>query len=525
MLASSIVLFRELFEIVLIVGIVLAATRSLHGRKKWIIAGISMGIFGAAMIAVFANAISDFAEGVGQEVFNATVLLIASIFIGWTVIWMSQHGRHIKTQFTELGNRIQEGNATFISLSIIIALAIWREGSEIVLFTYGMLASGQSLADIGLGALIGGLLGMSIGFATYKGLISLPYKYYLRATSVLLILLVAGMISQSVQLFIAAGWINELTQRAWDTSWLIPDHSILAQTLHALIGYTAKPAIIQAILYFSTVGAFYSYIQYKSIKHSSKKVSTMQLPATSSSTKALMIVATALVTLPNAGFAGSKVYSPYVEKGEFEIEWKGALDVDDDSQVSGAMKNQMAVGYGFTDYWYTEVIGELERDGSSGADQKFTALEWENRFQITQPNEYWLDVGAYAAYENARESRHADKVELGLLLAKDTGKFTHYANIFLEKEVGAYTTESVESSFAWSTRYRYKEWLEPGFEVHSEFGEIKENKGYDEQEHLVGPALYGKVHNFKYDIAYLFGASDAAADGQLKWVLEYEVKL
>ncbi len=510
MLASAIIFFRELFEIVLIIGIILAATRSLHGRKKWIISGVSAGFIGSTLIAIFADTISEFAEGVGQEIFNASILLVAALFIGWTVLWMSQHGRHIKSKFTELGARIQEGHATFFSLAVIIALAMWREGSEIVLFTYGMLASGQSFIDIGLGALAGSFLGLTIGYATYRGLISLPYKYYLRTTSILLILLVAGMVSQSAQLFTAAGLIDQLTQRAWDSSWLIPDQSALAQALHALIGYTAKPSLLQAILYFSTLGVFYMYLNTTSRNRT---------------TLAALAITTALVAAPSSGFAGSKVYSPYVEKGELELEWKGAFDVDSDNQVSGAMKNQIAAGYGFTDYWYTEVIGEVERDGASGANQEWTAVEWENRFQLTQKGEYFVDAGAYAAYEISLEDHHADKAEIGLLLGKDMGQFTHYANFFLEKQVGADSTESTEASFAWSTRYRYQEWLEPGFEIHSEFGEIKENHGYNEQEHLIGPAIYGKVGHFKYDFAYLFGASKAAPDGQFKWVLEYEIKL
>jgi high-affinity iron transporter len=196
MIASAIILFRELFEIVLIVGIILAATRTLNGRKKWIIGGITAGVIGSALIAVFANSISEFAQGVGQEIFNACILLVAAIFIGWTVLWMSQHGKHMHAQFTQLSAQIHNKQTTFISLAVVIALAMWREGSEIVLFSYGMIASGQSYTDLALGALIGGISGATIGYATYRGLISLPYKYYLRTTSILLIFLVAGMLSQ-----------------------------------------------------------------------------------------------------------------------------------------------------------------------------------------------------------------------------------------------------------------------------------------------------------------------------------------
>ena len=428
---------------------------------------------------------------------------------------MSKNGKYINAQFTHLGEQIHNGQATFVSLAGVIALAIWREGSEIVLFSYGMIASGHSYTDIGVGALIGGSAGAMIGYATYRGLLSLPHKYYLRTTSVLLIFLVAGMISQSIQFFIAAGWIDILTQRAWDSSWLIADGGALAQILHAIIGYTSHPSILQVIIYISTIGAFCMYLQ--SVNRSHLRQKSVQ------SFTALALVA-ALASTPSTGHAGSKVYSPYVEKGELEFEWKGAYDKDSDNNISGKMKNQFAVGYAFTDYWYTELISEAEREGISGANQEWTALEWENRFQLTQAGEYFVDVGAYAAYEISLEDNHADKTEIGLLLAKETGQFTHYANLFLEKEIGEDTSHATEASFAWSTRYRYKQWLEPGFEVHSEFGELKHQHGIDEQEHLIGPALYGKIGHIKYDMAYLFGATDASPDGQFKWVLEYEMK-
>lgn len=264
--AAFVVFFRELFEIVLIVGIILAATQSLAGRKKWIIGGLAAGLTGSALIAVFANAISAFADGVGQELFNATVLLVAALFIGWTVLWMSKNARHIKSQFTALGEQIREGNARFISLSVVIALAMWREGSEIVLFSYGMLASGQPVYDLLQGALYGSVLGVAIGYATYRGLLALPYRTYLRATSMLLVLLVAGMLSQSIQFFTAAGYIDRGVGRAWDSSWLLADGSALAQALHALMGYTATPSIIQVVIYAITIGLFAVYFYYPKIK-------------------------------------------------------------------------------------------------------------------------------------------------------------------------------------------------------------------------------------------------------------------
>lgn len=221
--------------------------------------------------------------------------------------------------------------------------------------------------------------------------------------------------------------------------------------------------------------------------------------------------------------ATKKVYSPYVEEGELELELKSSLDFDDDDGIDGAQKHKAGIGYGMTDHWFSEIYGELERGGAPGSDYTFSALEWENRFQVFEPGEHWLDLGLYAAYEIALEEDHADKAEAKLLLAKNTAQFTHYANIILEKEVGAHSEEGTELGLAWSSRYRWRPELEPGVEVHSNFGPLSENLSYDEQRHQVGPALYGTLPGgVGYDVGYLFGVSSAAPDGEMKWILEYE---
>lgn len=256
MLSSALVVFREVFEIVLILGIVLAATREMAGRARWLGLGFLGGFGGAVMVAVFTDAISGFAEGMGQEVFNAFVLFTAALFIGWTVLWMQQHARDMKRQFTEVGEAVAAGKASGYALSAVIALALLREGSEIVLFSYGMLAAGQSLFDLLVGGAIGLIGGLVIGGLIYVGLLRLSTRHFFRVTSWLLIFLVAGMLSQGVGFLIAAGYLDSVSQTVWDSSWLLTEGSVVGQSLQALAGYTARPALIQLIVYALTIGVF-----------------------------------------------------------------------------------------------------------------------------------------------------------------------------------------------------------------------------------------------------------------------------
>ncbi len=258
MLSSAIIVFREVFEIVLIVGIVLAATRGMPFRGKAIFAGFAAGLFGAALVAIFIERISSFAEGMGQEYFNAGVLLTAAAFIGWTVIWMKQHAREMKSNFEKLGQSILEGDAPSWGVSVVIALAMLREGSEIVLFTYGMLASGQEPLSLAAGALAGLVGGTAIGGMLYFGMIHISLRYFFQITSALLILLVAGMVSQAVGFITATGALSSLSDVVWDSSWLLDDRGFIGASLHTLIGYTSTPSAAQLIAYAVTLAVMLS---------------------------------------------------------------------------------------------------------------------------------------------------------------------------------------------------------------------------------------------------------------------------
>src|SRR5438067_13910666 len=106
MLASLIIVFREVLEAGLIVGIVLAATREITRRGVFIGGGIAAGVIGAALLAFFAGTLSDAFAGTGQEVFNASILIVAVLMLGWHNIWMASHGREIAREMKAMGRAV-----------------------------------------------------------------------------------------------------------------------------------------------------------------------------------------------------------------------------------------------------------------------------------------------------------------------------------------------------------------------------------------------------------------------------------
>jgi high-affinity iron transporter len=262
MLGALIIVFREVIEAGLIVGIVLAATRGVFGRGRWVTTGVVGGVLGAAVVALFAGAISEAFEGAGQELFNASVLGIAVIMLMWHNAWMARHGREIAAEMRSVGTAVSEGARPLTALAIVVGLAVLREGSEVVLFLYGIMASGTS----GMSLLTGGLLGVAAGALftalTYFGLLAIPTRYIFSVTSWLIALLAAGMAAQAVQFLNNGGLLLVLGRTMWDTSWLLSEGSIMGKLMHTLIGYTERPTELQLVVYIGTLFAMFLLMRF-----------------------------------------------------------------------------------------------------------------------------------------------------------------------------------------------------------------------------------------------------------------------
>ena len=90
MIAALIIVFREVFEAGLIVGIVLAVTRTVPHRNQWIAGGVLAGVLAACVVAAFAGALSNLFAGMGQEIFNAAILALAVVMLTWHNVWMAR---------------------------------------------------------------------------------------------------------------------------------------------------------------------------------------------------------------------------------------------------------------------------------------------------------------------------------------------------------------------------------------------------------------------------------------------------
>jgi high-affinity iron transporter len=262
MLATLIIVFREVIEAGLIVGIVLAATRGVPHRGLWVGYGIAGGLAGACVVAAFAGAIGRALAGSGQELFNASILLLAVVMLGWHNVWMTRHGREMAASMKAIGHAVSMGTRSLAAMAVVVGVAVLREGSEVVLFLYGIIASGNdSAGSMVAGGVLGVVLGAVVAGLMYVGLLRIPSRHIFKVTGWLITLLAAGMAAQAMAFLEQAGIVTVFTQVVWNTSGILSDGSLPGKLLHTLVGYTDQPTLIQLIVYVMTLAIIFALMR------------------------------------------------------------------------------------------------------------------------------------------------------------------------------------------------------------------------------------------------------------------------
>jgi len=269
MISSMVIVFREMLEMVLVVGVLLAATRGLSGSRLWIGLGVFGGLLGAAFLGVFMEQMEASFDGEGEFIFNAVVLLMASAMIAWTVFWMSKHGRMMSQRMKQIGGSVKEGDLPYTALAIVALSAVMREGSEAAFFLFG---AAQGISEDGWSMFMGGMMGagvaLVIGSLLYLGLVRIPLKQLFSVIGWLLMLLAAGMASQAASNLVMIEWLPSLIDPLWNSSALLSTDSMFGELLHVLVGYDDQPSGLQVIVFavsLAVMATFYYRQQAGSI--------------------------------------------------------------------------------------------------------------------------------------------------------------------------------------------------------------------------------------------------------------------
>jgi len=250
-LQIAIVVFREILEIALILGILTSATKDIKNRASWILVGLGLGIVFSIILAIFTDKISSSLDGLGQEFFNGLIMLSASFMIGWTVLWMQKHAKSLSGELKKLGASVKEGKKPLYALTIVVLLSVIREGAEIVLFSYSYFLSGVDLYQIVVGIISGVFCGSLLGLALYFGFLKIFGKYFFMVSSWLLIFFASATATSGIRFWGDAGIVNPIIDPAIDLSQILSQNSFFGKFLHIIFGYIDQPSLAQIITYFT----------------------------------------------------------------------------------------------------------------------------------------------------------------------------------------------------------------------------------------------------------------------------------
>lgn len=235
------------------------------------------------------------------------------------------------------------------------------------------------------------------------------------------------------------------------------------------------------------------------------------------------LLALCLLLIPAEAHATRTVTSPYVDAHTLKLKWKGGVTHDERESRNGAWSTKLSTEYGLNQIVSVEIEGDAENPGDRN-DTDYVATSVKAKAQITKKGEYGIDAGARLSYE-VNHAGDPDTMEFKLILAKDSETFRHVANITLDRQLGDEAENDVNGGISWSSRYKWTPAFEPGIEIFSNFGSLSDGSDFDDQDHGIGPVVYGKLTDqIKYEVGYIAGISDNAADGRAKAVLEYAIK-
>jgi high-affinity iron transporter len=272
MFATAIIVFREVLEAAIIIGVLAAATRSVPHRTRWLVAGVLAGLVAAGLVAASTERLANAFSGVGQEIFNASILGAAVVMLAWHNLWMSTHGSALSRNARSLGHEIRDGRRACSVLLVVVGLAVLREGAETALFLFGVATSAESGARGMLAGGIAGLVaGVLAGYALYAGLLRIPLHRLFAITGLLVLLIAAGMASQATRFLIQADLLPSLASPLWDTSAILSPSSVLGTLLHGFVGYDARPAGMQILVFVIVLIGIYGAMRYVRRAHHSMR--------------------------------------------------------------------------------------------------------------------------------------------------------------------------------------------------------------------------------------------------------------
>ncbi|CAM2158024.1 MULTISPECIES: FTR1 family iron permease [Paraburkholderia] len=248
------IVWRESVEALLVVGILYAWLKNGDADARrglpYLWAGVGLGILAAIALGAALVGFTEVLSGDAQDYFQTGMVLVACVLIVQMVLWMKQHGRTLKREMEESLEKSTR-DANWWGITVLVALAIAREGSETVIFLYG-LGFGQS-GHVDASQYVAVLLGLGLAFLTFYilqlGGKYFSWRYFFRVTEIMLLFLGAGLFQTGVDKLIDKEILPTIVDQVWNSSAILDDSSTFGSLVATLTGYRAHPALMNLIAY------------------------------------------------------------------------------------------------------------------------------------------------------------------------------------------------------------------------------------------------------------------------------------
>ena len=250
MTAGLLITFREGLEAFLILGIVLSYLNraGLKRYNKWVYAAALLGIVSAFMLAViFQLSYNGFENGLGKLYLKLFIMGFAVAVLSYMMLWMSRNSCNLMGE-VERAVETAVTTGSIVAICLLAYSAVLREGFETVLFL-GAIFGDELTMQVFYGGVLGLILSAAVTIGVFKGLRSLPLRHFFKITSILILFIAAGLLTNMIGIMQDLHLMPVIVGSLFDLSWFVSDTSEVGVFFKALFGYTHSPSLMQVVSY------------------------------------------------------------------------------------------------------------------------------------------------------------------------------------------------------------------------------------------------------------------------------------
>jgi high-affinity iron transporter len=248
MLPTFVIGLREGVEASLIVGIVAAFLRQRGASRqiRWVWVGVGVAVALCAGAAIALEIVNSNLPQRQQEGLETVIAVVAVAMVTSMIVWMAHHSRSLRGDLEQrAGAAVAEGSV--IALVAMAFLAVLREGLETAVFLLAAFQASDNRAASSIGALLGIVVAIGIGYGIYRGGVKINLARFFKATGLVLVFVAAGLVAFALHTAHEATWLDIGQSQLVDLSWLIKPGSVQSALLTGMLGIQPKPTVIEGI--------------------------------------------------------------------------------------------------------------------------------------------------------------------------------------------------------------------------------------------------------------------------------------